>query len=72
MVRQLVLNPHVPAAKIVVYDARRDIYPGLLKKVWGEFKDVSLCRPMPPIPNSPTIPVTAIFTVWNRRNGWMA
>jgi len=40
MVRQLVLHAHVPASKVVVYDARRIIYPALLTKIWGEFKDV--------------------------------
>jgi hypothetical protein len=40
MVRQLVNHAHVPATSIVIYDARRDIYPGLLQKVWGEYKDV--------------------------------
>lgn len=40
MVRQLVNHAHVSPADIVVYDAQRDIYPGLLNEVWSEFKDV--------------------------------
>jgi hypothetical protein len=40
MVRQLVHNVGVLPKDIVVYDAQRDIYPGLLDKVWTEFKDV--------------------------------
>jgi len=56
MVRQLVLNAHVPAANIVVYDARRDIYPGLLRKVWGEFKDVRFVQADAPDPKQPHNP----------------
>jgi hypothetical protein len=56
MVRQLVLNAHVPAANIVVYDARRDIYPGLLQKVWGEFKDVRFVQADAPDPRQPRNP----------------
>jgi len=56
MVRQLVLNAHVPAANIVVYDARRDIYPGLLRKVWGEFKDVRFVQADAPDPRQPRNP----------------
>lgn len=40
MVRQLVRHGHVPASNILIYDVRRDIYPGMLTKIWGEFKDV--------------------------------
>jgi hypothetical protein len=40
MVRQLVNHAHVRQADIIVYDARRDIYPAMLTKIWTEFKDV--------------------------------
>ena len=40
MVRQLVNHAHVPPADIIVYDAQRDIYPGLLTTIWKEYKDV--------------------------------
>ena len=50
MVRQLVLHAHVPAADIVVYDARRDIYPGLLSAIWSEFKDVRFVQSDAPDP----------------------
>jgi uncharacterized protein (DUF362 family) len=40
VVRQLVVHAHVPPANIVVYDAARYIYPGMLVKLWSEFKDV--------------------------------
>ena len=56
VVRQLVDQAHVPAGNIVVYDARRDIYPGLLQKVWGEFKDVRFVQADAPAPKQPKNP----------------
>jgi uncharacterized protein (DUF362 family) len=56
VVRQLVDQAHVPAGNIVVYDARRDIYPGLLQKVWGEFKDVRFVQADAPDPKQPKNP----------------
>jgi hypothetical protein len=56
MVRQLVNHAHVPAADIVVYDARRDIYPGLLTKIWTEFKDVRFVQADAPDPAQPKNP----------------
>ncbi len=50
MVRQLVNHAHVPQADIIVYDARRDIYPGLLTKIWTEFKDVRFVQQDAPDP----------------------
>ena len=40
MVRQLANRAHVRPADIIVYDARRDIYPVMLTKIWSEFRDV--------------------------------
>ena len=40
MVRQLVNNAGVPQNKIIIYDARRPMYPAMLTTVWKEFKDV--------------------------------
>ena len=40
VVRQLVKNAHVAPGDIVIYDAQRDIYPGLLNRIWSEYKDV--------------------------------
>jgi uncharacterized protein (DUF362 family) len=40
MVHQLVNHVHVAPSDIIVYDAQRDIYPGLLDKIWNEYKDV--------------------------------
>ena len=40
VVRQLVHQARVAPQDIVVYDAQRNIYPGLLDKIWNEFKDV--------------------------------
>jgi uncharacterized protein (DUF362 family) len=56
MVRQLVLHAHVPAENIIVYDARRDIYPGLLLKIWSEFKDVRFVQSDQPDPVQPANP----------------
>jgi hypothetical protein len=56
VVRQLVNQAHVPAGSIVVYDARRDIYPCLLQKVWGEFKDVRFVQADAPDPKQPKNP----------------
>jgi uncharacterized protein (DUF362 family) len=53
MVRQLVNNAHVPPADIVVYDARRDIYPGMLTTIWSEYKDVRFVQADPPDPAQP-------------------
>lgn len=53
MVRQLVNNAHVPAGNIVIYDARRDIYPGMLAKIWSEFKDVRFVQNDGPDPAQP-------------------
>jgi hypothetical protein len=40
VVRQLVHNVGVQPQDIVVYDAQRNIYPGLLDKIWNEFSQV--------------------------------
>jgi len=56
MVRQLVNHAHVPAGNIVVYDAKRDIYSGLLTKIWTEFKDVRFVQADAPDPAQPKNP----------------
>ena len=53
MVRQLVNSAHVPAGNIVIYDARRDIYSGMLIKIWSEFKDVRFVQNDAPGPAQP-------------------
>jgi len=53
MVRQLVYHAHVPAGNIIVYDARRAIYPGMLTEIWTEFKDVRFVQQDPPDPAQP-------------------
>ena len=40
IVRQLVEHAHVPPSKIIVYDAKRFIYPAMLTKIWSSYKDV--------------------------------
>jgi len=56
MVRQLVVNAHVPPADIVVYDAQRPIYPALLTKIWSEYKDVRFVQHDAPDPVQPKNP----------------
>lgn len=56
MVRQLVHRARVRPADIIVYDARRNIYPALLTKVWDEFPKVRFVQwdaPAPPQPRNP-------------------
>lgn len=50
MVRQLVNHAHVAPKDIVVYDAQRDIYPGLLSKIWNEFNEVRFVQHDSPDP----------------------
>jgi len=40
LVRQLVNQAGVPQKDIIIYDARRQIYPFMLTSIWKEFKDV--------------------------------
>jgi uncharacterized protein (DUF362 family) len=53
MVRELVNHAHVPPANIVIYDVRRNIYPGMLTKIWSEYKDVRFIQSDPPDPAQP-------------------
>ncbi len=50
VVRQLVHHVGVAPRDILVYDAQRDIYPGLLDKVWNEYKDVRFVQRDAPDP----------------------
>jgi uncharacterized protein (DUF362 family) len=50
VVRQLVNQVHVAPRDILVYDAQRDIYPGLLNKIWNEYKDVRFVQKGMPDP----------------------
>jgi hypothetical protein len=56
MVRQLVTRAHVPAGNIIVYEARRIIYPAMLTKIWSEFKDVRFVQESGPDPAQPKNP----------------
>lgn len=56
MVRQLVYNAGVPQNNIIVYDARRPIYPYMLTCVWKEFKDVRFLQQDPPDKQQPVNP----------------
>jgi uncharacterized protein (DUF362 family) len=50
MVHQLVHHAGVLPSDILIYDAQRDIYPGLLNKIWNEYKDVRFVQKNPPDP----------------------
>ncbi len=50
MVRQLVKRAHVPVEDILVYDAQRNIYPGLLDKIWGQYKEIRFVQKDAPDP----------------------
>jgi hypothetical protein len=50
VVRQLVHHVGVAPRDIIVYDAQRDIYPGLLDTVWNEYKDVRFVQRDAPDP----------------------
>jgi hypothetical protein len=50
VVRQLVHHAGVAPRDIIVYDAQRDIYPGLLNKIWNEYKDVRFVQRDAPDP----------------------
>lgn len=56
MVRQLVRQSNVRPADILVYDARRNIYPAMLSKIWSEFPDVRFVQEQPPDPTQPRNP----------------
>lgn len=56
VVRQLVKHAHVREQDIVLYDARRDIYPAMLIKIWSEFRDVRFVQWDDPDPRQPVNP----------------
>lgn len=56
LVRQLVYKAGVPQDKIIIYDARRFIFPTMLTTVWKEFKDVRFLQEMPAIDPQPVNP----------------
>ena len=56
MVRQLVRQSGVRPVDILVYDARRDIYPAILSKIWAEFPDVRFIQADPPDTAQPNNP----------------
>jgi len=56
MVRQLVHDARVRPADIIVFDARRNIYPAILTKIWNEFPEVRFVQwdaPAAPQPKHP-------------------
>jgi uncharacterized protein (DUF362 family) len=50
IVRQLVNHAHVSAEDILIYDAQRDIFPGLLDKIWSEHKEIRFVQKNAPDP----------------------
>jgi hypothetical protein len=62
MVRQLVNNAHVPQKNIIVYDARRFIFPAMLTTTWKEFKDVRFLQEKAPVAAQPVNPAYGNYT----------
>jgi uncharacterized protein (DUF362 family) len=56
MVRELVRAGGVRAADVVVYDARRAIYPAILSKIWAEFPEVRFVQEPAPSAEQPANP----------------
>lgn len=56
LVRQLVYHARVPQNNILIYDARRAIFPEMLATVWKEFKDVRFLQQNPPGIHQPVHP----------------
>ena len=56
MVRQLVYQAGVDQQDILIYDARRPIFPYMLKSVWKEFKDVKFMQQDSPTEKQPFNP----------------
>jgi hypothetical protein len=56
MVRQLVHQAKVREADIIFYDARRNIYPALLTKIWTQFPDVRFVQWDAPVASQPENP----------------
>ena len=57
IVHQLVNHVHVAPKDILIYDAQRDIYPGLLDKIWNEYKEVRFVQRDAPDPEHQRHPV---------------
>jgi hypothetical protein len=57
MVRQLVYQAGIEQKNIIIYDARRAIYPYMLTEIWNEFKDVRFLQENAPDSNQPVNPV---------------
>lgn len=62
LVRQLVNKAGIPQKDIIVYDARRQIYPYMLTTVWNEFKDVRFLQWGEPIKGQPVNPAYGDYT----------
>jgi hypothetical protein len=56
MVKQLVYEAGVRQQDILIYDARRPIYPYMLETIWKEFKDVKFMQQDPPGDKQPLNP----------------
>jgi hypothetical protein len=62
LVRQMVNEAGIPQKDIIIYDARRQIYPYMLTKVWTEFKDVRFLQWGEPIKGQPVNPAYGDYT----------
>jgi hypothetical protein len=62
MVRQLVYKAGVLQKDIIIYDARRPIYPYMLTTIWKEFKDVRFLQEKAPVAPQPVNPAYGNYT----------
>lgn len=58
MVRQLVVQAHVPPDCIFIYDVRRSIYGALIAKIWGSYPEVRFVQAEAPTADQPGNPRT--------------
>jgi hypothetical protein len=56
MVRQLVNIMKVPQSNILIYDAKRPVFPAMLLEIWKEFKDVRFLQENPATDVQPVNP----------------
>jgi len=62
MVRQLVQQAQVHPADVIVFDARRNIYPAILTKIWNEFPEVRFVQWDAPAAPQPRHPIHGDYT----------
>ncbi len=62
LIRQLVNVVGVPEKDILIYEAKREIYPFMLTRIWSEFKDVKFLQEHAPAEVQPVNPAYGDYT----------